>query len=184
MQASPPSDPSPLDAPPPDARPQPAAPSTPGLRQTARRLLPFFWPQRWGLVLTMLAYLGAAATEPLIPALIQKIFGDGFSADAFAVWWVPVVLVGLFVLRGIFSFLGQYLLNWTSSRTVMRLRLALVDALLADARLLAVFGFGTWYILKLMSKGAHSGETDIADNAPIRTAGITPGPAQNTEGQP
>ncbi|VXC90483.1 cytochrome ubiquinol oxidase subunit I [Sphingomonas sp. AX6] len=48
----------------------------------------------------------------------------------------------------------------------------------------AVFGFGTWYILKLMAKGAHSGETDIADNAPIRTAGITPGPAQNTEGQP
>ncbi|MEO3713573.1 lipid A export permease/ATP-binding protein MsbA [Roseateles flavus] len=135
MQASPPSDPQPqsLDVPTQDAQALPAA-TTPGLRQTARRLLPFFWPQRWGLALTMVAYLGAAATEPLIPALIQKIFGDGFHADAFAVWWVPVVLVGLFVLRGIFSFLGQYLLNWTSSRTVMRLRLALVDALLqADA---------------------------------------------------
>ncbi len=136
MQASPPSDPQPqsLDVPTQDAQALPAAPTTPGLHQTARRLLPFFWPQRLGLALTMVAYLGAAATEPLIPALIQKIFGDGFHADAFAVWWVPVVLVGLFVLRGIFSFLGQYLLNWTSSRTVMRLRLALVDALLqADA---------------------------------------------------
>ena len=48
----------------------------------------------------------------------------------------------------------------------------------------AVFGFGTWYILKLMAKGAHSGETDIADNAPIRSAGITPGPAQHPEGNP
>ncbi len=131
MQASPPSAPRPQPL---DSLPLTASASTPGLRQTARRLLPFFWPQRWGLALTMLAYLGAAATEPLIPALIQRVFGDGFRADAFAIGWVPVVLIGLFILRGIFSFLGQYLLNWTSSRTVMRLRLSLVDALLqADA---------------------------------------------------
>jgi cytochrome bd ubiquinol oxidase subunit I len=37
----------------------------------------------------------------------------------------------------------------------------------------AVFGFGTWYILKLMSKPPHAGEHGPA-NAPIRTAGITP----------
>ncbi|MBB5685768.1 cytochrome ubiquinol oxidase subunit I [Sphingobium boeckii] len=43
----------------------------------------------------------------------------------------------------------------------------------------AVFGFGTWYILKLMGKSPHSGEEDISD-APIRTAGITP--AQAVEG--
>ena len=40
----------------------------------------------------------------------------------------------------------------------------------------AVFGFGTWYILKLMHKPPHPGEEDIID-APIRTAGITPAPA-------
>lgn len=43
----------------------------------------------------------------------------------------------------------------------------------------AVFGFGTWYILKLMHKPPHSGESE-PDRAPIRTAGITPGPV--TEG--
>lgn len=47
-----------------------------------------------------------------------------------------------------------------------------------------VFGFGTWYILKLMAKGAHAGEPAIDDDAPIRTAGITPGPAQHPEGNP
>jgi cytochrome bd ubiquinol oxidase subunit I len=37
----------------------------------------------------------------------------------------------------------------------------------------AVFGIGTWYILKLMSHPPHRHEPDLAD-APIRTAGITP----------
>lgn len=41
----------------------------------------------------------------------------------------------------------------------------------------AVFGIGTWYILKLIQKGPEAGEPDIQD-APIRTAGIMPSPAQ------
>jgi cytochrome d ubiquinol oxidase subunit I len=43
----------------------------------------------------------------------------------------------------------------------------------------AVFGIGTWYILKLMAKPPHSGEASVAEaeQAPIRSAGITPGPA-------
>jgi cytochrome d ubiquinol oxidase subunit I len=43
----------------------------------------------------------------------------------------------------------------------------------------AVFGFGTSYILKLMQEPPHAGESE-PDRAPIRTAGIAPGPA--TEG--
>ena len=45
----------------------------------------------------------------------------------------------------------------------------------------AVFGAGTWYILRLMSHSPHTGETGVkrGDSGPIRTAGITPGPAQN-----
>jgi cytochrome d ubiquinol oxidase subunit I len=41
----------------------------------------------------------------------------------------------------------------------------------------AVFGAGTWYILRLMGKAPHSDESG-AERAPIRTAGIAPGPAQ------
>jgi len=45
----------------------------------------------------------------------------------------------------------------------------------------AVFGFGTWYILRLMAKSPHPHEAGIGD-APIRTAGIVPGPSQNPGG--
>ena len=41
----------------------------------------------------------------------------------------------------------------------------------------AVFGIGTWYILKLMAKTPGPSEAGV-EAAPIRTAGITPGPAQ------
>ena len=45
----------------------------------------------------------------------------------------------------------------------------------------AVFGVGTWYILRLMGQAPHPAEAPPADveRAPLRTAGITPGPTQN-----
>ncbi|URW74463.1 cytochrome ubiquinol oxidase subunit I [Sphingomonas donggukensis] len=42
----------------------------------------------------------------------------------------------------------------------------------------AVFGFGTWYILKLMAKGVEVGESEPSEDVPTRTAGIAPGVAQ------
>ncbi|NML06265.1 cytochrome ubiquinol oxidase subunit I [Sphingomonas sp. G-3-2-10] len=47
----------------------------------------------------------------------------------------------------------------------------------------AVFGFGTWYILKLMAKGVEAHEPEISEELPIRTAGIVPGPAQALDEQ-
>ena len=45
----------------------------------------------------------------------------------------------------------------------------------------AVFGTGTWYIMRLMSQPPHARETGVkrGDTGPIRTAGITPGPTQD-----
>ncbi|RHW16678.1 cytochrome ubiquinol oxidase subunit I [Sphingomonas gilva] len=43
-----------------------------------------------------------------------------------------------------------------------------------------VFGAGTWYILRLAAKAPHPHEAGVIEqeDGPIRTAGITPGPAQ------
>lgn len=114
------------------------------IRPVARRLARFVKPYRGGLALTLLSYAAVAATEPLIPHLIKTVFGDGFAEQSFSVWWVPVVLIGLFAIRGLFAFLGQYLLNWSVSRTVMDFRCALLDALLkADARVFTSLQPGT-----------------------------------------
>jgi subfamily B ATP-binding cassette protein MsbA len=94
------------------------------------RLGQFVHPYRWGALLTVLAYMGAAATEPMIPKLIGYAFGEGFAKDAFPLWMVPVTLIGLYLLRGLFGFAGQYLFNWTVTRSVMDFRAALVNALM------------------------------------------------------
>ncbi len=47
----------------------------------------------------------------------------------------------------------------------------------------AVFGVGTWYILRLMTQPPRAAEAGVEDleRAPLRSAGITPGPAQGQE---
>jgi cytochrome bd ubiquinol oxidase subunit I len=49
----------------------------------------------------------------------------------------------------------------------------------------AVFGVGTWYILRLMGRPPLSDEEDpgAVERAPLRSAGITPGPAQDPRHQ-
>nr|WP_297381868.1 lipid A export permease/ATP-binding protein MsbA [uncultured Roseateles sp.] len=172
-------------------------PSTPAddtpLGPTASRLWRFMKPHRWGLLLSVIAFVLVASTEPLIPKLLGYALGEGFNAKStnvagfaipggapaasaaavapaasataatpvtstasvasaasspsrpslaevnqnysFPIWMVPIVLIGLFAVRGLFTFCGQYMLNWTISRTVMDIRTALLQVLLrADAR--------------------------------------------------
>ncbi|HLA74136.1 MAG TPA: hypothetical protein VK624_21720, partial [Steroidobacteraceae bacterium] len=47
----------------------------------------------------------------------------------------------------------------------------------------AVFGMGSWYLLKLMSRPPQPHESD-PPNAPAHAAGITPGPALAAGGSP
>lgn len=95
-----------------------------------RRLGQYVYPHRWGAALTVLAYAGAALTELMLPELIGYAFGEGFTKDAFPLWAVPVALIGLYFVRGVFGFAGQYLFNWTLTRSVMDFRAALVNSLL------------------------------------------------------
>ena len=65
------------------------------------RLTAYFGQQRhiWGVAL--LASLVAAATEPMIPALLKYLLDQGFNSGKMPLWMVPIGLMGLFGLRGV-----------------------------------------------------------------------------------
>lgn len=107
------------------------------LKATASRLLAYVRPYKAGAILGVIAFFLAAALEPLIPALLKKVLDTGFKADlGFPIWLVPVVLIGLFAARGLLSFCGTYLFNWSTSQSVLALRTDLVNAVMrADASL-------------------------------------------------
>jgi len=108
--------------------------SMPALTQRLRRIAPYFRASRPGLALAFAAAAVAAATEPVIPALLQPLLDRGFAADGaapgFALWLVPVVIIGLVLVRGLASFAAQYALAWAANRGVLALRSAMFARLL------------------------------------------------------
>ena len=97
------------------------APTT-SLWPRLQRILPYFSPS-WGYaLLAVLASIGAAATEPLIPALFKPLLDKGFQPDGFPLWMIPLALVLLFLLRGSAHFVGQYALTRIANDGVERLR--------------------------------------------------------------
>ena len=67
-----------------------------------RRLFAYTRPYRMGFAVALAAMVVAAATEPMFPALMKPLLDQGFVArSGFPLWFVPVALVGIFVLRGV-----------------------------------------------------------------------------------
>jgi subfamily B ATP-binding cassette protein MsbA len=131
MQATPPS------APPPEADETP--PRTPAatpapersLGQRLRRLTPYFSGQRWAWGLAILATLVGAGTEPAMPALLKPLLDSGFTQGSLPLWTVPVFLIGIFIIRGIAQFAGQYALARITNDGMLALRKSLFERLLA-----------------------------------------------------
>jgi ATP-binding cassette, subfamily B, bacterial MsbA len=113
----------------------------PGKRAALARVKRYFSPHRNGVIVAIAAFVLSSLTEPLIPKLLQIALDDGFVAQpSFPLWMVPVALIGLFLVRGVFTFAGSYMLSRTTSRAVEDMRRDLAGALLrADASVYSRF---------------------------------------------
>jgi subfamily B ATP-binding cassette protein MsbA len=97
-----------------------------------RRLLTHVRPYARTFALAVLGMMLAAATEPLFPALIKPLLDSGFGGHQSD--WPPIVfavaIVGIFLVRGVFTFTSAYLMQWVASKVVLDLRSAMFDRLL------------------------------------------------------
>ncbi|MCK9387453.1 MAG: lipid A export permease/ATP-binding protein MsbA [Sulfuritalea sp.] len=95
------------------------------------RLLGHVRPHWKGFVLTLAATALAAATEPLFPALMKPLLDKGFGQGGNQ-WlaWLPLAIVGIFVLRGVAGFLSSYGMSWVSNRVITDLRQLMFERLM------------------------------------------------------
>lgn len=94
------------------------------------RLLGFLKPYWRAFLFAVLCMICTAATEPVFPAIMRHLLDSGFKTnDARMVWLIPLSIVLLFVVRGVLSFLTNYLMTWVSTRLVVDLRRAMFNKL-------------------------------------------------------
>jgi subfamily B ATP-binding cassette protein MsbA len=87
------------------------------------RLLRYIRPYWRVFALSVFATIAVAATEPALPALLKPMLDGSFvDRDETMIKLVPLLLIGLFLLRGVFTFISNYTVNWVSTRLVMDLR--------------------------------------------------------------
>lgn len=93
----------------------------------------YFRGSQWGIALAALGSAISAATEASVPVLMKPLLDTGFQKGELPLWLVPVTIIGLFALRSVASFMGQYGLAWATNRGVLVMRGTMFDRLL-DAR--------------------------------------------------
>src|SRR5690606_867024 len=98
---------------------------------TYLRLLGYVRPHWRAALLALVSMVVAAATEPAFAALIKPMVDGSFvDRDPWLVTFVPLAIMGVFVLRGLTTFGSTYTLSWISRNVVMRIRSELFARLL------------------------------------------------------
>ncbi len=96
-----------------------------------RRLLGYALPH-WRVLLTAFVATGVfAGVDASFAALVKPLLDQAFVAqDQAYIRWLPVAIIGLFLLRGLSSFASAYGMAWVSRRVVMDVRAGLYNHLL------------------------------------------------------
>ncbi len=85
-----------------------------------RYLRPYVWPWFAGALVAMLLF---SASTGVLPLVVERVFDDIFAArNAFALNVLPVIIVLIFLFRGVTSFAQNYLMDLVGQRIVSDLR--------------------------------------------------------------
>ncbi len=133
-------------------------------RELYSRLLGYVRPYWRVFAIAVVGMVITAATEPLFPALMKPML-DGKFSNSGHLWYVPAAIIGIFVVRGVLSFVSDYALAWISYKVVQDLR----NAMFARLVRLPTSYFDNQSSGALMSKVAY----DVGNVTGAATSAIT-----------
>ena len=93
------------------------------------RVLSYFSKPKTGWILLAAAVVVGAALEPTIPALLKPLLDKGFNSHQIPIWIIPVLIIGLFMLRSSASFLADIALAKIAQTSLLELRRKMFDAI-------------------------------------------------------
>ena len=93
-----------------------------------KRLFAYALPHTRVFVVAIIGMIGLAATDTGLVAIQRTLIDEGFLArDDTVIRWMPVVIIGLFVARGLAIFLSNYGRAWVGRQVVQDLRQELFE---------------------------------------------------------
>ena len=88
-----------------------------------QRLLTYVKPYWKIFALSVFGMIVLALSQPAIAALMQPLMDGAFiEKDPETTRWVPILIILLFLVRGIASYISTVALNWVANKVVMDLR--------------------------------------------------------------
>jgi len=97
--------------------------TAPRASDTYRRLLGYVRPHWVRFSYAVFGMVGFALTDTAFAALLQPMLDGGFAErDQTAVWFVPVAIVVLFLVRGVAGYASTYYMAWVGWEVIKQLR--------------------------------------------------------------
>jgi ATP-binding cassette, subfamily B, bacterial MsbA len=154
--------------------PDSAAP-IPAARAIYGRLLGYAKPYWRMFAVSLVGMLVYASTEPFFAAMMQPLIDGSFvDKDETVVRSMPILLVIIFLIRGIAGFVNDYFLSWVGRRVVADLRQAMFEHLLrAPTRYYDNHGSGhilaklTYNVEQVASAATSAVTTLVRDGATV-----------------
>jgi ATP-binding cassette, subfamily B, bacterial MsbA len=87
-----------------------------------KRLMGFVLPYWRTFIISAIGFAIYAATEPAVVMIIQRIIDSFGSPDKSGIEYLPLLFIGLFLIRGVGAFLGNYYLARISGNVIHKLR--------------------------------------------------------------
>ena len=95
------------------------------------RLLGYVWPYANVFIISIIAMVVLALTDPSIAALLKPLLDGAFiEQDQDYIFWMPFLLVLLFTIKGAAAYASGVALHWVSNKVIMDLRQEMFERLL------------------------------------------------------